>query len=248
MGRAIVREPAAFLMDEPLSNLDAKLRVQMRAEIARLQRDLGVTTIYVTHDQVEAMTMGTRVAVLKNGHLQQVDTPQALYDHPANSFVAAFIGSPSMNLYQADLHAEDGSVLVRFGSQSLPVPAEMLAENPELQAAVGQPVVVGIRPEAFERSPSAQGERPTVEVIVELVEALGAELVVHTAIDAPAAEIDDPDRAEAVPIADQAGSLCIARLPPKTELTVGSTITLAVDTSDMQIFDAVTGRTLRSDR
>lgn len=192
--------------------------------------------------------MGTRVAVLKNGHLQQVDTPQALYDHPANSFVAAFIGSPSMNLYQAELDAEDGSVVVRFGSQSLPVPAELLAANPELQAAVGKPVVLGIRPEAFERSPSAKDQRPTVDVIVELVEALGAELVVHTAIEAPAAEIDDPDRAEAVPIVDQRGSLCIARLPPKTELTIGATIRLAVDTSDIQIFDAVSGRTLRSDR
>ncbi len=253
MGRAIVRQPAAYLMDEPLSNLDAKLRVQMRAEIARLQRDLGVTTIYVTHDQVEAMTMGTRVAVLKDGVLQQVDSPQALYDHPANSFVAAFIGSPSMNLYQGTLAVADGSgggtdddVSIEFGSQSLPVPPEMIADNPELAAADGRAVVVGLRPEAFQNPGDHTDDRPTVQVIVELVEALGSELVVHTTIDAKAAEINDPDLVEAVPIADSDGALCIARLPPKTRLTVGETIDLAVDTTDLQIFDAATGATLRA--
>ncbi len=246
MGRAIVRQPAAYLMDEPLSNLDAKLRVQMRAEIARLQRDLGVTTIYVTHDQVEAMTMGTRVAVLKDGVLQQVDSPQALYDRPANSFVAAFIGSPSMNLYQGQLSASDGDLSIEFGSQSLPVPAEIFAANPELAGFDGEPVVVGLRPEAFGEAADATEARPTVRVAIELVEALGAELVVHTTIDAIAADIDDPDLVEAAPIADSAGALCIARLPPKTQLTVGETVDLAVDTSDMQIFDAATGLTLRT--
>ncbi|MCP4226206.1 MAG: ATP-binding cassette domain-containing protein, partial [Actinomycetia bacterium] len=246
MGRAIVRQPAAYLMDEPLSNLDAKLRVQMRAEIARLQRDLGVTTIYVTHDQVEAMTMGTRVAVLKDGVLQQVDNPQALYDRPANSFVAAFIGSPSMNLYQGKLSVTDGDLAIDFGSQSLPVPAEMVAANPELTEADEKEVVVGLRPEAFGEPASTTDARPTVRVSIELIEALGAELVVQTTVDATAAEIDDPDLVEAAPIADSSGALCIARLPPKTRLTVGETIDLAVDTTDIQIFDATTSLTLRT--
>jgi multiple sugar transport system ATP-binding protein len=246
MGRAIVRQPAAFLMDEPLSNLDAKLRVQMRAEIAKLQRNLGVTTVYVTHDQVEAMTMGTRVAVLKDGHLQQVDSPQELYDHPANSFVAAFIGSPSMNLYNGTLDATDGKASITFGSQSVPIPAAILAANPELASSTGGNVIVGIRPEALSEVTTESDTRPTVKVTVELVESLGAELVVHTTIDASAADIDDPDLIEAAPIAEDAGALCIARLPPKTQLGVGEVVDLVVDTSDLQLFDADTGLTLRT--
>ena len=246
MGRAIVRRPAAYLMDEPLSNLDAKLRVQMRAEIARLQRNMGVTTVYVTHDQVEAMTMGTRVAVLKDGILQQVDTPQALYDRPANLFVAAFIGSPSMNLYQGRITASGGTAIVNFGRQSLPIPDHILAADPHLGALDGRDVVVGIRPEAF-AEPTDEGEdRPTVRTTVELIEALGAEIVVHTTIDATAAEIDDPDLAEVTPIADDSGALCIARLPPKASLNVGETIDLTVDTTDLQFFDLDTGLTLRA--
>jgi multiple sugar transport system ATP-binding protein len=245
MGRAIVRQPAAYLMDEPLSNLDAKLRVQMRAEVARLQRNLGVTTIYVTHDQVEAMTMGTRVAVLKDGVLQQVDNPQALYDRPANSFVAAFIGSPSMNLYQGRIGSDNEDLTVSFGSQSIPVPREIVAANPEIAALDGSEVVVGLRPEAFAEPTSESDARPTMRVSVELVESLGAELVVHTTIDAMAAEIDDPDLAEAAPIAEETGAPCVARLGPKTRLDVGSVVDLPVDTSDLQLFDARSGLTLR---
>src|SRR4051794_25614700 len=150
MGRAIVRQPSAFLMDEPLSNLDAKLRVQMRAEIARLQRDLGVTTVYVTHDQVEAMTMGDRVCVLKDGYLQQVDTPQNLYDNPVNVFVAAFIGSPSMNLYDGQVDLTDGGGTITIGSQTVGFGPELLTRFPGLSAYSGKRVVVGIRPEDFE--------------------------------------------------------------------------------------------------
>jgi multiple sugar transport system ATP-binding protein len=247
MGRAIVRQPAAYLMDEPLSNLDAKLRVQMRAEIAKIQRDLGVTTIYVTHDQVEAMTMGTRVAVLKDGVLQQVANPQELYDRPINSFVAAFIGSPSMNLYKGRLDTADGSTTISFGSQSLPVPPEMLDANPELAQSSGRDVVIGIRPEAFSETVLNGESRPTVEVIVELIESLGSEVVVHTAIDAPAADIDDPDLVGAAPLPDDDGARCIVRLPPKTAPNIGEPLKLAVDTSDLQIFDASTGLTLRRD-
>jgi multiple sugar transport system ATP-binding protein len=248
MGRAIVRQPAAYLMDEPLSNLDAKLRVQMRAEIARLQRDLGVTTVYVTHDQVEAMTMGTRVAVLKGGHLQQVDRPQALYDRPANSFVAAFIGSPSMNLYQGRVDTEGPTPIVKFGSHSLPVPPHIVAEIPDLADSNGREVVLGIRPEALSEPTDGVDTRPTIRVTVELVEALGAELVVHTSIDAQAADIDDPDLVDAAPLEDDSGALCIARLPPKVKIQDGDVFELSVDTSDLQLFDVSTGRTLRTAR
>ena len=151
MGRAIVRHPQAFLMDEPLSNLDAKLRVQMRAEIARIQSELGVTTIYVTHDQTEAMTMGDRVAVIRKGELQQVDEPQALYDHPANLFVAGFIGSPAMNLFEANLRARRrGARSVEFGGYRLPLPPEVLAARPALRGYEGRQIVLGIRPEDME--------------------------------------------------------------------------------------------------
>ncbi len=192
------------------------------------------------------MTMGTRVAVLKNGVLQQVDSPQALYDHPANAFVAAFIGSPSMNLYQGTLTSTGDSARIDFGSQSLPVPSEMLAANPELTTADTRSVVVGLRPEALSEPTSETDGRPTIEVGVELVEALGSELIVHASIDARAAEIDDPDLVEATPMADGTSSLCIARLPPKTELTIGQRLHLAVDRTDMQIFDATTGISLRA--
>ncbi len=150
MGRAIVRQPAAFLMDEPLSNLDAKLRVQMRAEIAALQRELAVTTVYVTHDQIEAMTMGDRVAVLKDGYLQQVDTPQNLYDHPVNVFVAAFIGSPSMNLFEADLHLSGDVGTVTLGSHVIGLSSECLVKHPRLRDYDNRRVIIGIRPEDYE--------------------------------------------------------------------------------------------------
>ena len=175
MGRAIVRQPAAFLMDEPLSNLDAKLRVQMRAEIARLQRDLGVTTFYVTHDQVEAMTMGDRVAVIKDGFLQQVETPQNLYDTPANVFVAAFIGSPSMNLYDAALELGDDGGTVEFGTQRVSIAADTLSRRPALANYGGKRIVFGIRPEDFEDASivSNPADDRRIKANVKLVEALG---------------------------------------------------------------------------
>ena len=187
MGRALVRSPQAFLMDEPLSNLDAKLRVEMRAEIARLQRDLGVTTLYVTHDQVEAMTMGTRVAVLDKGRLQQVDTPQRVYDEPVNLFVATFIGSPAMNLLPGRVVRDgddDGGLALLVGAQRLPVDDVLRAAHPTLADRVGDRVVVGVRPEALEDSglePGVAGDR-VIEATVDLVESLGAELVVHVAV------------------------------------------------------------------
>ena len=194
MGRAIVRQPAAFLMDEPLSNLDAKLRVQMRAEIARLQRDLAVTTIYVTHDQVEAMTMGDRVAVLKDGYLQQVGAPQHLYDEPTNVFVAAFIGSPSMNLFEGVVTL-DGEKSVQIGSQRVALAPEALEKHPALQSYDGQRVVVGVRPEDFEDAAVVTNAPPDrrVKATVRLVEALGSELMVHFEIDAKRVNSGDPD-------------------------------------------------------
>src|SRR5205823_61170 len=180
MGRAIVREPKAFLMDEPLSNLDAKLRVQMRAEIARIQQALKVTTLYVTHDQVEAMTMGDRVAVMRDGALQQVDKPQRLYDAPANLFVASFVGSPPMNLFEATVE-QDGSRLV-LGETQLDLPADVLAERPGLRSYVGRRVAVGIRPEEVREASGWDGARVRGRVL--LVEALGAEQLIHIEVAA----------------------------------------------------------------
>ena len=181
MGRAIVREPSVFLMDEPLSNLDAKLRVQMRAEVQRIQRRINVATIYVTHDQIEAMTMGDRVAVMRSGVLQQVDNPQYLYDHPNNLFVAAFIGSPAMNLYEASMTEDAGGV--RIGSQEVTLPATCRDAHPGLARFGGKKIVVGLRPEHL---PAATGDTtgPTLTGSVDLVEALGSELLIHFTIDA----------------------------------------------------------------
>ena len=198
MGRAIVRQPAAFLMDEPLSNLDAKLRVQMRAEIAALQRELGVTTVYVTHDQVEAMTMGDRVAVLKDGFLQQVDTPLNLYDRPDNVFVAAFIGSPSMNLYETTITIDGDSGTIALGSQNLSLDAPVLAARPALRNYEGRRVVLGIRPEDFEDATLVTNRREQASLIapVTLVESLGSELMVHFRLDATIVDSGDPDAVE----------------------------------------------------
>ena len=246
MGRAIVREPAAYLMDEPLSNLDAKLRVQMRAEIARLQRTLGVTTVYVTHDQVEAMTMGTRVAVMKNGYLQQVAKPQDLYSNPANSFVASFIGSPSMNLFKASFAAGDTNAHVaRFGGQELPLPFEL---DPGAGVSSGAPVTLGVRPEALSIASGADDPRPRIRATVELVEALGSELVVHTSIDAQAADIDDPDLVDTSPLSLNDRAPLVARLEPTVDVHPGDAIELAVDTTNLHLFDAKTGLTLRTQR
>ena len=193
MGRAIVRHPQAFLMDEPLSNLDAKLRVQTRAEIARLQHELGVTTIYVTHDQVEAMTMGDRVAVMRKGVLQQVDSPQTLYEHPVNLFVAGFIGSPAMNLVDVALASTDGGMVVELGEYRLPVPDEVLAERPGAAGLRRPQVVLGIRPEDMEDASLVSDAPPDRRITstVELREALGSDVVVHFPVDAPPAVTED---------------------------------------------------------
>jgi multiple sugar transport system ATP-binding protein len=248
MGRAIVRHPQAFLMDEPLSNLDAKLRVQMRAEIARLQHDLGVTTIYVTHDQTEAMTMGDRVAVMRKGVLQQVDTPQTLYEKPVNLFVAGFIGSPAMNLLEASLGSHDGSLAVELGGFRLPVPAEVLAERPGLAAFRDRKIILGIRPEDMEDA-SLVSEAPPerrIAATVELREALGSDVLVHVPIDAPPAATEDvvelavdagrPDL-EAVRQAGAEITNVIARLNPRTLARNGERIELEVDTRRLHFFD-----------
>ncbi len=193
MGRAIVRHPQAFLMDEPLSNLDAKLRVQTRSEISRIQNELGVTTIYVTHDQVEAMTMGDRVAVMRKGVLQQVDEPQTLYEHPENVFVAGFIGSPAMNLLEANLLGDGDDLKVEFGSFTFPIPTEVLTARPALRGYAGRTLVLGVRPEDMEDA-SLLSDAPAdrrISVLIDLVEALGSDVVVHFMVDAPPALTDD---------------------------------------------------------
>jgi multiple sugar transport system ATP-binding protein len=237
MGRAIVRQPAAFLMDEPLSNLDAKLRVQMRAEIARLQRDLSVTTIYVTHDQVEAMTMGDRVAVLKDGYLQQVGAPQQLYDEPTNVFVAAFIGSPSMNLYEG-LLSLDGDQSVTVGSQRVALAPETLARHPGLQKYAGQNVVVGIRPEDFEDAAVATSAPPDrrVKAKVRLVEALGSELVVHFELDdAKRVNSGDPDAPEE--LLGEGVANAVARFSPRSRVNVDQDVEISVASENLHFFD-----------
>ena len=245
MGRAIVRHPLAFLMDEPLSNLDAKLRVQMRAEISRLQRDLAVTTIYVTHDQVEAMTMGSRVAVLHGGRIQQVDTPRALYERPANLFVAAFIGSPAMNLFRGRLVAEGRDLLACFGRHRLPLPADDFAMGTASRSCLGRDLAIGLRPEAFEDAalePSAPPER-VLEARVDLVESLGSELVVHVDLDAPVVELDLPVGDDEETVARPAAG-AVVRLSPRSRVAPGDILKLVVDTSAVHLFDLATGATL----
>ena len=246
MGRAIVREPEAFLMDEPLSNLDAKLRVQMRAVIARLQQDLGVTTIYVTHDQVEAMTMGDRVAVMRKGRLQQVATPQELYDRPVNLFVGGFIGSPAMNLFQAELVEEGDRVVAQLGSQRLALGERFLAERPAARAHIGRPVVLGVRPEALEDAAISSADGTArLRGTVELREALGSEIVAHLRIDAqPAATEQTRELAEdagAHDIAGSAGAPLVARLDPRSRLDAGDEAELTVDTDALHLFDPDSG-------
>jgi multiple sugar transport system ATP-binding protein len=246
MGRAIVRQPAVFLMDEPLSNLDAKLRVQMRAEIAQLQHRLGTTTIYVTHDQVEAMTMGHRVALLKDGVLQQVDTPSGIYDRPRNLFVAAFIGAPTMNLYAAELGNADGSgAMLKLGSSAIRVPAAALARRPALSRYDGRGVIVGIRPEdisdpALTGAPAENRLRSTVE----LVEALGSDLLVHFGTDAVAATVESSDSLQELKASAKGQSRMIARLPPRSEARLGAPIEVAIDAERLHFFDAETGEAI----
>ena len=240
MGRAIVREPSVFLMDEPLSNLDAKLRVQMRAEVQRIQRRIGVSTIYVTHDQVEAMTMGDRVTVLREGVLQQVDTPQVLYDNPDNIFVAAFIGSPSMNLYDATLGTDARSL--KLGSQEVDLPESVLLARPALRGYSGKKVVVGLRPEHLPaESDTATG--PKLVGAVELIEALGSEQVVHFTIDANRVLAEGAvDKDEAAAVRHGEG---VARVGAKVPVKVGDKLTFAVSIEDMKFFDESTGLAIR---
>ena len=253
MGRAIVREPQAFLMDEPLSNLDAKLRVQMRAEIARLQNDLGTTTIYVTHDQVEAMTMGDRVAVMKKGELQQVDKPQTLYDHPLNLFVAGFIGSPAMNMFEAELSRKDGRWTVAFGGIELRVGDEVLERRPTLKDYEGRNVVIGIRPEDIEDASlvSEATKEQQLNATVDLKESLGSEILVHFTVDAPIVLTEDT-RELAVDVgaealedleerAKESKTSVVAQLNPRTSAKEGEQIDLFVDTSRMHFFDKDSG-------
>ena len=242
LGRAMVRAPQAFLMDEPLSNLDAKLRVQMRAELARLRDQLGITTVYVTHDQVEAMTLGDRVAVMCDGVVQQLDTPQNLYAHPANLFVAAFMGSPSMNLFEATVDGES----VAFGGHRLPIAADRLRGH-------HGPVVVGIRPSDFEDADVWRDEtRAVLEVPVSVVEELGADSNVIFALDArPAVDVtgeraseDDGEGADA-PLIGMAGTtVCTACVDARTRARPGEAVRLSVDPARLHFFDAVSGEVL----
>jgi len=253
MGRAIVRHPQAFLMDEPLSNLDAKLRVQMRAEIARIQQELAVTTLYVTHDQVEAMTMGDRVAVIRKGELQQVDSPQTLYDHPVNIFVAGFIGSPAMNLLEGTLVERDDRFVVQAGDVTLGVPDSVLSERPALRGYSGRGVIVGIRPEDIADASMVAEPPPDrrLTALVDLREAHGSDVVIHFGVAAPPAITDDVrelaidvghEALEHVQRKAEAGRAdVVARLNPRTRATKGEAIELVVDTSRMHFFDVDSG-------
>src|SRR5712691_340641 len=245
MGRAIVREPQAFLMDEPLSNLDAKLRVEMRAEIARLQRDLDVTTIYVTHDQTEAITLGNRVAVLRDGVLQQFDAPSKLYERPVNLFVAEFIGSPAMNLVGADLFRSNGSLVAAFGEHRLRIDGALSAEGSALKRFEDRRVILGIRPEDLEdanlASEAPDGRR--LSAVVDILEDMGSEIVVHFGVGAPPVRGEDVAAAvgaEAMEAtqeqAKQKGSVFVARLGRDTRAREGERVELLVRTERVRFF------------
>ncbi|WP_433272040.1 ABC transporter ATP-binding protein [Actinosynnema sp. CS-041913] len=247
MGRAIVRAPQAFLMDEPLSNLDAKLRVQMRAQIARIQRDLGVTTVYVTHDQTEAMTLGDRVAVMKRGVLQQVGPPQELYDRPVNLFVAGFIGSPGMNLVTARLDRDDdGRHWVTVGADALLLPESVLLARPALAGYAGRDVVLGIRPEDMEDAALADAQEGAIlHSVADLVEAMGSDVLVHFPVDAAPVVTDDTKAlAEDDGTADLprgGGVVLVGRFSPRTHIYEGQPVAAWVDTSRLHFFDPDTG-------
>jgi multiple sugar transport system ATP-binding protein len=252
MGRAIVREPSVFLMDEPLSNLDARLRVQMRAEVSRIQHELEATTIYVTHDQVEAMTMGDRIAVMRNGILQQTGHPQHVYDHPANLFVGSFIGSPPMNLVQARLDSRNGDVVVLVGAQELVVPAEVARVRPALSRYAGRTVGLGIRPEHV-RDPALAGDggRSRLRGEVRATEALGSEVLVHLAVSAEpvlteevrevAVDVDAAalEQLESEALAQR--TIIIGRFETSERLRTGEEIEVAVDSRKLHFFDLETG-------
>jgi multiple sugar transport system ATP-binding protein len=251
MGRAIVREPQAFLMDEPLSNLDAKLRVQMRGEIHDLQRRLGVTTVYVTHDQTEAMTLGDRVAVMQHGRLQQVATPQALYERPVNEFVAGFIGSPSINMVEAELQGSNGALAVTLGGYTLAVADELARAHTNLGDYVGRPIVIGIRPENIE-DVSVDSGAPAdrrLAITCDYTEPLGAEVLVYftvaaTGVISGVAQDADPALKDAGATGRKEGTRLVARVDPKTRITEGNAAELAVDTSRLYFFDPETRATL----
>jgi multiple sugar transport system ATP-binding protein len=246
MGRAIVRQPQVFLMDEPLSNLDAKLRVQMRAEISRIQRQLSVTTVYVTHDQVEAMTMGDRVAVMRRGVLQQFDAPQVLYEKPANLFVASFIGSPAMNVVEGRLEREGDDVVCHVGSTTLRV-----TDRPELAALAGKTVAVGIRPEALDE-PGRWPDAGTLRGTVQSIEALGPEQLVYVQVEARPVLVDDVleglvDREDVAELIDAGGqhATVVARLDSSVRVHPDDPIELAVDLRRLHFFDLETGEACR---
>jgi multiple sugar transport system ATP-binding protein len=247
-------------MDEPLSNLDAKLRVEMRAEIARIQRDLGVTTVYVTHDQIEAMTMGDRCAVMRNGLLQQVDTPQVLYETPRNLFVAEFIGSPAMNLVVAELARDDGALWARFGEHRLRISDASVTRNPGLERFEGRSIALGIRPEDMEDASlvSESGPGRRLSVLCDIREDMGSEVYVHFNIAAqPVATkevleahvVDAPEDAEAKIAAEQArgsGASFVARLDRTTSAKERGKLELAVDVERLHFFDMATGLAVRA--
>jgi multiple sugar transport system ATP-binding protein len=236
MGRSIVREPQAFLMDEPLSNLDAKLRVEMRAYIARLHQRLGTTTVYVTHDQTEAMTMADRVAVMRDGRIEQVDRPQAVYERPANVFVAGFIGSPAMNLVHSRVEAANGSLYATLGEHRLRLPDRPL-RWPGLGRYVGRDLVLGLRPEGLADA-RRQAAEPgtTIEVDVALAEPLGAETIIHFGAEATSA------RSEPILETDDAeGAHLTARLDGQSAIDAGERVPLTVDVERLHFFDAETG-------
>jgi multiple sugar transport system ATP-binding protein len=242
MGRAIVRAPSVFLMDEPLSNLDAKLRVQLRAEIGRVQQRIGVATLYVTHDQTEAMTLGHRVAVLRDGVLQQCDSPEVLYQRPRNIFVAGFIGSPAMNLLEGTLSANVDEVAL--GSQRITLPSDVVNEHPGLKKYAGRSLVVGIRPEDL---PAAEGDRggQILTGDVHLVEALGAEKLVHFRFDAPIVQLEDTsitDQGDEILVSNQSAiSECVARVEPRFQVTAGERFSFRVSPERLEFFDVDTG-------
>jgi multiple sugar transport system ATP-binding protein len=253
MGRAIVRVPHAFLMDEPLSNLDAKLRVAMRASLAQLHEHLRVTTVYVTHDQVEAMTLGDRVCVLREGVVQQVDTPQDLFDHPANLFVGGFIGSPAMNLVTAELVSDRDGAAATFSGYRLPIPSERLQSSPQLESYFGREVILGIRPSDIEAADAVDDTWARMKVTTHVTEALGDEIQVIFPLDAPPVRHKDvsdlapgeDEDAATVPLFE-GKSLWTARVNPRTKVKAGDRIDLGVDTRNLHFFDPVTGITIAS--
>jgi multiple sugar transport system ATP-binding protein len=258
MGRAIVRQPQVFLMDEPLSNLDAKLRVQMRAEIGRIQRELKTTTIYVTHDQTEAMTMGDHVAVMRKGELQQMDTPQKLYSDPKNLFVASFIGSPSMNLVEAQIDRSNGGLVAKIADQELAIPAVVASTRPALEGYAGRKVALGIRPEQLEDASlvrdGSDGNRLRGRVL--LTEALGSELLAHVELSGKpvvtddvlegAVELEDAMLDDLAQKAEEERTTFVGRFEAESEVRPDYIVDMVVDTNKLQFFDLDTGTSIRA--